>query len=155
MQRLEEADQIACSSRRGGGLGGQRGGAIPAHNTVGVTPQQRLPGQTSNRPWGPQCLHAARANWANEPKKVSELCRACSGNGAGSPRPVFFDFINHSLDYSLDRVRKTTSCAMHYYKTCMKLGITIIAKSGCPFEFDRATVGKISDALPHELISLY
>ena len=37
-QRLEKIDQIACISRRGGGLGGQGSGAVPAHNTVGVAP---------------------------------------------------------------------------------------------------------------------
>lgn len=50
-QRLEEADQIACSEWRGGGLGGQGASAVPVHNTVGATPQPGLLGRTSNRPW--------------------------------------------------------------------------------------------------------
>jgi hypothetical protein len=50
-QRLEKADQIACSSRRGGGLGGQGADAVPAQNTVVAATQPGLLGQTSNRPW--------------------------------------------------------------------------------------------------------
>ena len=52
-QRFEKTDQIACSSRRGGGLEGQGTGAIPAHDTVGAANQPALLGQTSNRP----CWH--------------------------------------------------------------------------------------------------
>jgi hypothetical protein len=52
-QRLEKADQIACSSsRRIGGLGGQGAGAVPAHDTVGGAAPPGLLGQTSNRPRG-------------------------------------------------------------------------------------------------------
>jgi len=71
------------------------------------------------------------------------------------PAEQLLDFIALSLGHSLDGVRKTTPYAINYYETCMVLCITIVGKSRCPFEFDRATVGKISDALPHELISLY
>ena len=39
-QRLEEADQIACSSRRIGGLGGQESKADPEHGAVGRAPSQ-------------------------------------------------------------------------------------------------------------------
>ena len=46
-QRLEKTDQIACSSWRGGGLGGQGSGAVPAQNTVGAGPRPALLGQTS------------------------------------------------------------------------------------------------------------
>jgi len=50
-QRLEKAEQIACGSRVGGGLGGQGAGAVPAHDTAGTTTEPGLLGQTSNRPW--------------------------------------------------------------------------------------------------------
>ena len=49
-QRLEEADEIAWNSGRGGGLGGQGASAVPAHNTVGAPPQPGILGQTSKRP---------------------------------------------------------------------------------------------------------
>ena len=41
-QRLEKADQIACSSRRIGGLGDQAADAVPEHNTAGTTAQPGL-----------------------------------------------------------------------------------------------------------------
>ena len=50
-KRLEETDQIACCSRRGGGLGEQESGAVPAKASAGATAGPALLGQTSNRPW--------------------------------------------------------------------------------------------------------
>ena len=44
-----EADQIACGSRGGGGLGSQGSGAVPAQLTVGADAGRDLQGQTSNR----------------------------------------------------------------------------------------------------------
>ena len=93
--------------------------------------------------WGQWTQHSFRA-------LLCWLCR-CSGK----PRTSVFDFIVLSLGYALDGVRKTTPCAINCYKTRMDLGIVVVGKSRCPFKFDRATVGKISEALPHELISLY
>jgi len=57
-QRLEKADQIACSSRRSGGLGGQGASSVPAHNTVGAPPQPGLLRQTSNRPCTRKCCES-------------------------------------------------------------------------------------------------
>jgi len=49
-QRLEEADQIACSGWRSGEIGSQGASAVPAHTTARVTAQPGMLGQTSNRP---------------------------------------------------------------------------------------------------------
>jgi hypothetical protein len=45
-QSLEEADQMACSSGRGGGLGGQWSGAVPAQGTVSAAAQPGLTSKT-------------------------------------------------------------------------------------------------------------
>jgi hypothetical protein len=47
-QGLEEVDEIACNNGRGGALGSQWSGLVPANDTLGATPQPGLPGQTSN-----------------------------------------------------------------------------------------------------------
>lgn len=53
-QCLEKTDQIACSSRRSGGLGGQEPGA--AHSAVGASPRLAPPGQAPNRSWAGRAL---------------------------------------------------------------------------------------------------
>ena len=69
-QRLEEADQIACGSWRGGGLGGQDSGAVPAHGTVGETTEPGPLGHDSNRPWGASMFFAVRLPIGNLKKKL-------------------------------------------------------------------------------------
>jgi len=49
-QRLEKADQIACSSRRGGGLGGQGESSDPRAQHRRRNASASVLGQTSNRP---------------------------------------------------------------------------------------------------------
>ena len=51
-QRLVKLHQIASSSKRGGGLGGQDTKEVTALVSVGAANLRDLPEQTSNRHWG-------------------------------------------------------------------------------------------------------
>jgi hypothetical protein len=93
-QRLEEADQIACGSRVGGGLGSQCSGAVPVHKAVGAaageTYGDRLligPGSSTSSGKCDRSISAmgrqAGAGY-NCPMPLRGKSRMPPGNGAGN-----------------------------------------------------------------------